>query len=268
MLGDYDAIRGTYDRDAYLADMVGLHLVGSVAVESAADDPLVETRWLEEQAAAGIPSAVVVGCRLELPTVREDLTAHLRASPRVRGVRQMLNWHALPHLRSAQRDGLMSDPAWRRGLALVGELDLSFDLQVFPHQVAEAAELAGAFPRVRFVLDHGGLLATGSADDRAARSRGLRALAALPNVFVKLSGFGINNPDRGESAFRAWFAELLDAFGASRAMLGSDYPVDKLHHPENPLRRLCELSSELTADEDADLRIGTATRVYRLQPAT
>lgn len=269
MLGDYASIRQTYDAESYLRDMAGIALVGTVHIEAAADDPLAETQWLEEQAEAhDIPTALVVGCRLEAVTARDDLLAHLHASSRVRGVRQMLNWHTEPHLRSADRPDLLVDPSWRRGLDVLRELDLSFDLQVYPHQLRDAADVTREFPEVRFVLNHGGTLATGSPSERAARSEGLRLLARQPNVFVKLSGFGINNPERGEAAVRAWFGELLEIFGSDRAMLGSDYPVDKLHSDENPLSVLCELSGALPPADDYDLRIGTAARVYRLDLPT
>ncbi|TIX01787.1 MAG: hydrolase, partial [Mesorhizobium sp.] len=54
------------------------------------------------------------------------------------------------------RDGIMDDPAWRSGLKLLARHGLSFDLMVFPRQLADAARLAAAFPDQQFVLNHCG----------------------------------------------------------------------------------------------------------------
>jgi predicted TIM-barrel fold metal-dependent hydrolase len=265
MLGDFAAIRRTYDVDDYRADMVDVELLASVHVESAADDPLEETRWLARRIAeTACPTVLVVGCRLEQPNARDVLREHLALSERVRGVRQMLNWHELPHLRSAPRGDLLTDPEWRRGLSVLAELGLSFDLQVFPHQLSDAAAVARAFSEVGFVLNHGGTLSTGTPDDRKQRLEGLKRLSDEPNVAVKISGFGINNELRSADALLEWFMTLVELFGAERAMLGSDYPVDKLHSEANPLIGLLELSEELSPADAFQLQIATAARVYRL----
>lgn len=264
MLGNYEAIRQTYALDEYRSDMADVRLLGSVCVEAAADDPLGETRWLDDRASSSdLPTALVVGCSLESPQIRSVLEAHL-SSTRVRGARQMLNWHDVVHLRSASRSDLFEDRAWLRGFALLEEYGLSFDLQVFPHQLADAARLAHDFPNVAIALNHGGTLATGDAADRAMRQAGLRRLAKEENVVVKLSGFGINNAARAPADLDRWFNELLELFGARRCMLGSDYPVDKLHVERNPLLDLCELAGRLSRAEDYALRVGTAVSTYRL----
>ncbi len=264
MLGDYAAIRRTYSVEDYLADMADVHLTASVHVEAAADDPVRETQWLDGQASLyGLPIAIVAGCRLESPEIRAILEAHLD-SERVRGVRQMLNWHIAIHLRSASRPDLLVDAAWRRGFALLEELGLSFDLQVFPHQLSDAAQLARDFPNIVIAVNHGAMLATGDTYDRATRHAGLRLLAKEENVNVKLSGFGLNDPNRAPTDLEQWFDELIELFGPTRCMLGSDYPVDKLHSDGNPLVKLCELAGRLSPSEDHAVRIGTAARTYRL----
>jgi len=264
MLGDYAAIRRTYNVEQYRSDMAEVRLLASVHVEAVADDPISETRWLDDQAiVSGLPTAIVAGCRLESPEIRPALEAQL-SSQRVRGVRQALNWHTATHLRSASRPDLLHDPAWRRGFAVLEELGLSFDLQVFPHQFADSARLAHDFPNIVIALNHGGMLATGDIDDRATRHTGLRLLAKEENIVVKLSGFGINNSARTAADLERWFNALVELFGPTRCMLGSDYPVDKLHSDGNPLVQLCELAGRLSPDEDHALRVGTAARTYRL----
>jgi predicted TIM-barrel fold metal-dependent hydrolase len=114
------------------------------------------------------------------------------------------------------------------------------------------------------VVNHGAMLATGDDHDRAMRHAGLRLLAKEENVIVKLSGFGLNDPNRTSADLERWFDELIELFGPTRCMLGSDYPVDKLHSDGNPLLKLCKLAGRLSPAEDHAVRIGTAARTYRL----
>ncbi|MCW2751546.1 MAG: hypothetical protein JWR83_2656 [Aeromicrobium sp.] len=267
MLGDYSALRRTYDARQYMQDMEGVELVASVLIEAAAEDPVAETRWLDGQAELlGIPAAIVAGCRLESDSARETLEAHV-ASSRVTGIRQMLNWHEQADLRSAIDPHFLGDRNWRAGFGLLAEFDLSFDLSVYPHQLLDAARLAADFPGSVLVLNHGGLLATGSESERELRRAGLGVLSRHENVLVKISGFGINNLQRNAEQHREWFHELLELFGTSRCMIGSDYPVDKLFGNRNPLVDLSKLSGELSEAEDQAVRIGTAARAYRLPVA-
>ena len=75
------------------------------------------------------------------PTAREQLAEHA-ALRSVRGVRDILNWHPDPVLTHRDRSDLLTDPTWRSGFAALREFGLSFDLQVFPCHLRQAAALA------------------------------------------------------------------------------------------------------------------------------
>jgi L-fuconolactonase len=123
-------------------------------------------------------------------------------------------------------DAFLLRPAFVRGIAALEDLGLAYDLLIRPRQLPAAVELAGRFPRQRFVLDHlakpdiahGGL---------SAWEPDLRRLADRPNVLAKLSGLVT------EADWAAWTPETLrpyldvawDAFGPERLMIGSDWPV-------------------------------------------
>ncbi len=123
-------------------------------------------------------------------------------------------------------DDFLLRPEFVRGIAALEDLGLAYDLLIRPRQLASAAQLCARFPRQRFVLDHlakpdiahGGL---------AAWEPGLRRLADHPNVLAKLSGLVT------EADWASWTPETLrpyldvawDAFGPSRLMAGSDWPV-------------------------------------------
>ena len=123
-------------------------------------------------------------------------------------------------------DAFLLRPAFVRGIAALEDLGLAYDLLIRPRQLPAAVELAGRFPRQRFVLDH---LAKPdiARDGLAAWEPELRQLADRPNVLAKLSGLVT------EADWAAWTPETLrpyldvawDAFGPERLMIGSDWPV-------------------------------------------
>jgi predicted TIM-barrel fold metal-dependent hydrolase len=52
---------------------------------------------------------------------------------------------------------LITDPAWLTGFDTLREFGLSFDLQVFPGQLLQAATLAATHGDIPIVLDHAGM---------------------------------------------------------------------------------------------------------------
>lgn len=256
---------GHYDADDYRAEMEGLRLAGSVHVQAEWDpsDPAGETGWLQaEHDRSGLPSAIVGAARLESAEFPRVLDAH-RAHPSFRGIRQMLNWADDPALRIAPRDDLMTDRAWRRGFELLTGLGLSFDLQVYPGQLKEAARLAHAYPAASIVLCHAGA-PDEAAPDRAVWREGLQRLAECPNVSVKLSG--ITQPERSVEQVTEYVEDVLAVFACDRAMFGTNLPVE--HLQGSPAVLVEALDRALEGRDDAEraaVWCGTAVRVYRLE---
>ncbi|WP_043670823.1 amidohydrolase family protein [Streptomyces xylophagus] len=164
------------------------------------------------------------------------------------------------------------DPNWllrpdvRQGLAAVAHAGLVYDLLVLPQQFPAAVEVAASLPQLTFVLDHLGKppIASGQLEPWATS---LRSLAALPNTYCKLSGMVT------EADWKTWSTEdlhpyadtALDAFGPSRLMFGTDWPVCTLAATYGEVTDTAgELTDDLSAAERADVFEGTATRVYDL----
>ena len=137
-------------------------------------------------------------------------------------------------------------------------------------QMAEATRFAAAFPRQRFVLDHLGKpdIRGGGLDEWR---RNLFDLAALPNVWCKLSGLVT------EADWRAWtpgqlrpyLDAALEAFGPSRLMFGSDWPVCLLAATyDRVLSLVRDAISEYTGDEQARILGKTAEEVFHLDEAS
>ncbi|MEC4016694.1 amidohydrolase family protein [Streptomyces sp. H27-D2] len=164
------------------------------------------------------------------------------------------------------------DPRWlaradvRRGLALLAEEGLVYDLLVTPRELPAAVEAARALPQLEFVLDHGGKpsIADGG---RQPWADGITGTAALPNVVCKLSGL-VTEADWakwGPDQVLPYARHLLDAFGPGRVLFGSDWPVCTLAAPYDQVLALAEwATAHLTGREHAAVLGGNAARTYRL----
>jgi L-fuconolactonase len=178
---------------------------------------LDETHWLLALADQYPCIAGVVGwVDLQAADVDARLEA-LTAHPRLVGVR---------HVVQAEPDGFLSRPAFRRGIARLEHFGLAYDILVYARQLSAAIDFAAAFPEQRLVLDH-----LGKPDIRSHGFEGWRRdldrLAKLPNVFAKISGL-VTEADWGTwtpPVLIAYVHAALDAFGADRLMIGSDWPV-------------------------------------------
>ena len=158
--GPYEPIRRDYSIDEYRSDVAGSNVVGSVYVQTnwARERFEDEAAWVQKIAVeTGWPHAIVAYADFSVPDVRPQLD-RLKRYHLVRGVRMQLHWHENPLYRFASRADLAVDPTTRLNVGRLAEYGLSFDLQVFAGQMADAADLAEACPKVTFVLQHAGML--------------------------------------------------------------------------------------------------------------
>jgi L-fuconolactonase len=231
---------------------------GCVAVQ--ARQSLEETRWLLELAQRDPFILGVVGwADLRSPRLRSDLKS-LAGNPKLVGLRHIVQ--------SEPDDHFLLRPDFLRGISLLEEFDLAYDILIYPRHLSVAAEFAGCFPRQRFVLDH---LAKPPIKSGSISSweKGIRALASLPNVYCKLSGLVT------EADWQNWKPEHLkpyldvafDSFGTHRLMIGSDWPVCTVAGSYSQVIRvvkdyLAKFSKEVN---DAVLG-GNAQAFWRLKP--
>ena len=97
---------------------------------------------------------------------------------------------------------------------------------IFPKHLNLAKELVSLFPNQKFILDH---IAKPLIKDQVFSSwqEDITKLAALPNVYCKLSGMVT------EADWKKWRADhfqyyldtVFNSFGTERLMIGSDWPV-------------------------------------------
>jgi predicted TIM-barrel fold metal-dependent hydrolase len=231
MFGDYFGLRRDYPVEEFMADVTPQGVVKSVHVTAnwGLDRSLDETRWLQRVADKhGFPHGLVAQVDLADSDIETKLKAH-RQFPNFRGVRQMLYWDTDPVRQSVSRPDYCNDRDFRRGFALLEKYDLSFELQLYAPQAAHAVELIKAFPNVRMILVHAGMLTerTSTAIDQWRGA--LTALAACPNLNVKLSGLGMYSAGITFPQARQVIRDAMQIFGAGRTIYGSNFPLEKLH---------------------------------------
>ncbi len=260
----------SYRLNDYLADTAGWNVAQAVHVECGLPpkDQLSETDWLQGLAdTRGVIGGIVAGANLDDPDVEALLEAHA-ARPNVRGVRQIVNWHADPAKTYGPRD-LLLDPQWRAGYARLAKYGLSFDLQLYPSQMTTAAALAGAHPDVPVIVNHAGMPTDRDEAGLKAWRDGLALLAERPNVSCKISGLAMIDRTWTTDSLRPFVLQVIETFGPNRCMLASNFPVEKVH---GSFGGFYEAYDAITADfgetERALMFSGTASLVYRLPPTT
>lgn len=237
-----------------LLDAAGVD--ATVAVQ--ARQSLEETRWLLDLAREHAWIEGVVGwVDLRSPGLPAQLEEFAREAKFVGG-RHVV--HDEPD------DTFMLRPDFMRGIAALAEYGLAYDLLLFPRHLSVAARLVDAFPEQVFVLDHLAKprIATGELESWA---RDLRELARRPRVSCKLSGMVT------EANWSGWRAEdfvpyldvALEAFGAERVMIGSDWPVCTVAGTYGEVTAIVtDYLARLSADEQEAVCGGNCARIYGL----
>ena len=245
-----------YGPDEFRAEADGSNLVGAVHVNCA--DPLpipaMETAWIDTLAAAtGWPQAQVGRCDLDAADAAATIVAEA-VSPLFRGVRDPFS---AKHL-----DATTAAPAMD-ALAAAGA---SLEVRRHHNDFGVVDELAARWPTVTILLSHGCLPLDRTPDEFAAWGAAIRSLARRPNVACKISTVvGASQPEPSVDLVRPWILSCVEAFGADRCMLGSNFPIDRPYCTYPQLVELYRSSlAELTAPERVAVMSGTAIRMYGL----
>ncbi|HYC00869.1 MAG TPA: amidohydrolase family protein [Candidatus Limnocylindrales bacterium] len=222
--------------------------------------------------------------------VEEVLRAHIAAAPaRFRGIRQSASYdedfNVLGPLAGRAPQGLYLDSRFREGFACLERLGLSFDAWMLEPQLPDLIDLARAFPQTTIVLDHVGTpLGIGAYQGRREERfdvwrRSIRELASCPNVVVKLGGLAMpfaafpwsyakpaQSSEQLAQAWKPYIETCIEAFGPTRAMFESNYPVDSYTGSYRLLwNAFKRIAAGCSVAEKRELFSGTASRVYRVQ---
>jgi predicted TIM-barrel fold metal-dependent hydrolase len=267
IFGPYQPICRDYSIDEYRSDSAGCDIVKSVYIQTnwPAGQSYDEARWVQSVSdATGWPHANVAHADLADPDFGA-LIERLAQLPATRGIRQQLHWHENSQYRFAPRPDVMDDADWRRGLAMLGDHGLLFELQIFASQMVDGARLARSFPDTVFVLEHAGMLEDMSSRGWQHWREGMAALAECPNVNVKLSGLGTFVHACREDVMAPIVKETVSMFGTDRCFYGSNFPIEKLWTNYDTLYRTFRSAiAYLNESEQVAILHDTAARLYRV----
>src|SRR5262249_27041747 len=142
---------------------------------------------------------------------------------------------------------------------------LSFDLQLYPSQMADAARLAARHPDTTIILNHAGMPVDRDQNALSLWREGMRSLASQPNVQVKISGLGMVDWSWTEESIRPFVLDTIEIFGVDRCMFASNFPVDKLYSSFNTLyRAFRSIVSDFSPGERQKLFSDNALAIYRI----
>ena len=304
------------ETESELLSRKGVTHVGSVHVEAMPDDGVSEVAWIESLTSTTSSStvkAIVASCDLTDSNADTMLEQLKGASTKVRGVRWILDCvgsrnepgNEATHVGNLRHDGIdylrdgsggnddaddMVVAEFERGFALLEKHGLSFDLQCAPEQLPAAAALCAKYPNIPVVIDHLGkpneLLGKNNSNMMSDTQKieewqtGMKAMAALPHVHVKISGLGWIIPGwiraaRRIDIVRRLCQETVQLFGPERCMIATNWWNNAASADSDGLSDIGPTAAEyleymidffagLTDYERQRLFSGTAKEFYRI----
>lgn len=199
-----------------LAPLLAAHGIdGTVLVQSLPS--VADTLYLLELARRHAFIRAVVGwADLAAPDAVQQIAA-LARHPQLKGLRPMLQ--DLPD------DDWIDQPALAPAVEAMLRHDLSMDALVLPRHLPALLRFAERHPALPIVIDHAAKPAIASGEAAAWRAD-LARLAALPQVYCKLSGLVTEAaPDWRGADLQPYVDHVLALFGSHRVIWGSDWPV-------------------------------------------
>lgn len=186
--------------------------------------------------------------------------SRLAAHDKFKGVRHVLQGEA---------DDYFLRDDFHRGLALLPDLDLRYDLLLFQRQLPVAIQLVDRQPELGIIIDHIAKPEIRKGQIDPAWKAGMAELAKRENILgVKISGMvtEVLDPELDEATLRAYFNETLELFGPDRVMFGTDWPVCllRIESYQRWAEMMRSFVSGLSEDEQAAILAANAARVYDL----
>jgi L-fuconolactonase len=243
------------------------HPIGPVDFRQHLEDCAIDRTVLVQAAPTLYETEYLLGLADATPTVakvvgwidfenRDDFKhlERLKNHPKFSGVRPMIqdladkNWMH------------RADVQWAYE-ALI-DLDLTFDALGFPLHLENFLKLFERYPNMRTVIDHG-MKPKIRENEFEIWAKAMKHIAENTSVHCKLSGLATEaNPNWTVETLAPYVRHIIDSFGASRVMWGSDWPVLNLN---GNYQIWHDTAQSLVRDDERDQIFGhTAEKFYRI----
>jgi len=229
---------------------------GVISVQ--ADQSMRETEDLLKHASERSFIRGVVGW---FPLAEPELDGLLESyatNPLLKGVRHVVQDEA--------DDQFILGDAFNKGIRRLKTYELVYDILIYERQLGPSIEFVDRHPDQVFVLDHVAKPRIGDQIMEPWRAQ-MFELAKRENVYCKLSGMATEAKWQNWTKDDLWpYAEVaMEAFGPTRMMFGSDWPVARLAVEYGDWVGLCrEFISTLSDSEQAMIEGEVAIRAYDL----
>jgi predicted TIM-barrel fold metal-dependent hydrolase len=259
ILGNIDAIKSVaFTLNDLWAEARFSGISGFVHVQAAigSPDPVTETVWLTEMAKTGpVPMRIIGDSPLGAKGAIAQLQRH-QESPLFVGIR---DFNAEVMLAKKE-----VSPTYEKSLEYMAKEGLVFDLDCEWQNMDEAIKLAHRHPDLPIVLEHIGFPRKRDDEYFDNWKAAIGRLATCENVTMKISGVGMTDPAFTRESLRKWAESSLEAFGADRTVLGSNWPVDRLFVSYATMIEFTrDYISQLSSSEQEKVCSGNAARLYK-----
>lgn len=253
---DMASIRRSFLPGDLQETIAGTGIEGAVSVQ--ARQIVEETDWLLKLASENEFIKGVVGW---VPLVNENIREILdRYSQNkwLKGVRHVIQGEPDPEF--------ILGTQFNHGISLLKNYNLVYDILIFEHQLPNTIRFVDRHPNQQFVLNHMAKPKI-KVNEVIVWKKHIRELAKRENVSCKISGMVT------EADYKSWTKEqlqpyfdvVLEAFGPSRLLFGSDWPVClvAIGYVEW-LKLVKKIVSGLSVFEQEQVFAKTASQVYNL----
>ena len=267
--GDYAAIRKSYLLEDYIKDAQNQNLIKSVHVQAEHDDdkPINETAWLQSLAdnhSSKLPNAIVAFADFSKNNIVEILDGH-QEYKNTKGIRQILSFNKEEPKYSHASEDFMKNTTWVENFKNIRNRNLSFDIQIYKHQMKDAADLANKYDDVLFILNHTGEPCYQTEGYIQSWEENMKKLAKCENVAAKISGLGMFDPQWTIDSTRIFVEKTIQIFGIDRCMFASNFPVDKIFNTfDNYWESFKEITKNYSENDKKLLFSSNAEKFYRI----
>ena len=250
------AIRKSFLPADLQATLANTGVEGVVTVQ--ARQSLEETNWLLKLASENDFIKGVVGWVPLADESIQQILEEYKSSPWLKGVRHVVQGEPDPEF--------ILGKDFNKGISLLKNYNLVYDILIFEHQLANTIRFVDQHPEQQFVVDH---IAKPKIKKNELEpwAKNVKELAKRENVSCKISGM-VTEADYKlwtEEQLNPYFETILEAFGPSRLLFGSDWPVCLVAtNYSNWLELVQKTISNFSKEEQDFILYKNAQRIYNI----
>ena len=182
-----------------------------------------------------------------------------------RGIRQILSYNKGEPKYSHASEDFMKNSVWIENFKNIRNRNLSFDIQIYKHQMQDAVDLATKYDDVLFILNHTGEPCYQTEEYIHSWKENMKKLASCENIVAKISGLGMFDPQWTIESTRIFVEKTIQIFGIERCMFASNFPVDKIFNTfDNYWNSFKEITKDYSENDKKLLFSSNAEKYYRI----